>query len=182
MDAAEAGFSGAVKLSGCKAVEDVHFGRPFDLVGLDVPVEGADAGDFLGEAKFALALPEELGFALTFVKIVDLGDIFDLMDDVNDVALGVEDGGVDGLPIADFEGALGLGCLDVVTLDGHGVGGAACQDALEGGAEVSYAVGGWIAGVVGEDVEKFAADDGLALRGGGSEVGIRDCNNCEVRG
>jgi hypothetical protein len=76
--------------------------------------------------------------------------------------------------------ALFLGPLDVVLLDRHRVRDAALPNAVERGGEVADAGGLWVVRVVGEDLEDPAADDLVAPRHGGVQVGVRRGDDPQV--
>ena len=109
-------------------------------------------------------------------------DVLHPVDEVEHLALGGEDRGVDGAPVPLLEiASLGLGTADVVLLHGHGVRRAGGPRSLERGAQVAHARGVRIRGVVGEHLEQGAAKDALAGRHGGTQVGIADGHEGEVR-
>jgi hypothetical protein len=99
-------------------------------------------------------------------------NVFDAVNDVDDGFHGIEDGGVDGAPVADCESAAEFRWKrNVIFLDGHEVRGLGFVDAFEGGTEVADG-GGLGVGVFGECVENEAAEDLVALGDGASAEGI----------
>jgi len=75
-----------------------------------------------------------------------------------------------------------LRLADVVLLYGHRVGYAVLQHTLQRRAQVLYAGGSWIVGIVGKDVEDSPAENLLALRHRRAKVRVADGDDGQVRG
>jgi hypothetical protein len=87
------------------------------------------------------------------------GDVFDAMDDVEELAVGIEHGRVHRAPVALLEtAALRRGAGNVVLLHRHRVDGAFAHDTQQRRPEVADARGARIVRVVGKDVEDAAAE------------------------
>jgi len=105
-----------------------------------------------------------------------------LVQEVEYLALGGEDGRVGGAPVPLLETtALGLGALDVVSLNGQAVRRPSGQRTLERGAHVVYALGARVARVVGKLLEDAVPEEVLAAGQRGTQVGIAHRHDGEVR-
>jgi hypothetical protein len=67
-------------------------------------------------------------------------------------------------------------------LNGHGIRSFVAKDALKRSAEIADAGGVRIVGIVGENVEYAAMENGFALRECGAQIGIADGKNGQVGG
>ena len=103
------------------------------------------------------------------------------MNDIENPLIGAENGCVHGTPVTFLEAAaFRFGFADVVFLNGHSVRSFVAKDTFERGAEIADAGGVWIIGIVGENVEHAAMQNGVALRERRAQIGIADGKNGQV--
>ncbi len=111
-----------------------------------------------------------------------LGDVLNPMNDKVHSAVGAEYRRILWAPVPFFESAaFRFGPANIVLLDGHGVGPAEFEHANERCPQVIHAGCLRIVGIIREDFENATAQNLLATRHGGEQIGVADGDNSEVR-
>ena len=104
------------------------------------------------------------------------------MDDVGQGTVRIQQGRVDGAPVALLEAApFRLGPTHVVPLNDHNIRLMGLQHTVHRGAGVADGVSAGVIGVVGKHLEQVLADYFGAAGQGGLQVGFGDGDDAQVR-